>query len=54
MNQTFCIGTHNNIDYLKWAIHSVRQNSYYKTAPFVIHAENCSDGTNQFLEENKI
>lgn len=49
---TFCIGTHNNLNYLKLAVKSVRENSYYKTAPFIIHAENCTDGTDEWLKEN--
>ena len=49
---TFCISTYNNLDYLKIAVDSVRKNSYYKNAPFIIHAENCSDGTNEWLKEN--
>jgi GT2 family glycosyltransferase len=50
---TFCISTYNNLPYLKIAITSVRKNSYYKDAPFIIHAENCTDGTNEWLKENK-
>jgi glycosyltransferase involved in cell wall biosynthesis len=50
---TFCISTYNNLDYLKIAIDSVRTNSYYKDAPFIIHAENCTDGTNEWLSEHK-
>lgn len=57
MNQssliTFCISTYNNLNYLKIAIDSVRKNSYFKDAAFIVHAENCSDGTNEWLEENK-
>ena len=49
---TFCIGTHNNLNYLKIAIDSVRKNSYYNNAPFIIHAENCTDGTDEWLKEN--
>jgi GT2 family glycosyltransferase len=49
---TFCISTYNNLPYLKLAIESVRKNSYYKDAPFIIHAENCNDGTNDWLEAN--
>ena len=49
---TFCIGTHNNLNYLKLAVKSVRENSFYKTAPFIIHAENCEDGTDEWLREN--
>jgi|TARA_R110001592_G_scaffold195720_1_gene443387 GT2 family glycosyltransferase len=48
-----CISTHNNLPYLKLAIQSVRENSYYKDAPFIIHAENCNDGTDEWLKENK-
>ena len=50
---TFCISTYNNLPYLKIAVDSVRKNSYYKDAPFIIHAENCTDGTDEWLEENK-
>jgi glycosyltransferase involved in cell wall biosynthesis len=50
---TFCISTYNNLNYLKLAVESVRKNSYFKDAPFIIHAENCNDGTNEWLEENK-
>jgi len=49
---TFCISTYNNLEYLKIAIDSVRKNSYYKNSPFIIHAENCNDGTNEWLTEN--
>ena len=49
---TFCISTYNNLEYLKIAIKSVRKNSYYKNAPFIIHAENCDDGTDKWLESN--
>jgi GT2 family glycosyltransferase len=50
---TFCISTFNNLNYLKLAIESVREYSFYKNAPFIIHAENCTDGTNEWLIENK-
>lgn len=50
---TFCISTYNNLPYLKIAIDSVRKNSYFKDAPFIVHAENCTDGTNEWLLENK-
>ena len=49
---TFCISTYNNLPYLKLAIESVRKNSYFKDAPFIIHAENCTDGTNEWLSNN--
>ena len=47
---SFCISTHNNLEYLKIAVDSVRKNSYYKDAPFIIHAENCNDGTDEWLQ----
>ena len=50
---TFCISTWNNLPYLKLAIQSVRKNSYFKNAPFIVHAENCTDGTNEWLLENQ-
>jgi glycosyltransferase involved in cell wall biosynthesis len=50
---TFCLSTFNTLNYLKLAVESVKENSFYKNAPFVIHAENCTDGTNEWLEENK-
>lgn len=49
---TFCISTWNNLPYLKIAIESVRKNSYFQTAPFIVHAENCTDGTNEWLIDN--
>jgi GT2 family glycosyltransferase len=50
---TFCLSTFNTINYLKLAIESVRENSFYSDAPFIIYAENCTDGTDEWLEENK-
>ena len=50
---TFTLSTFNTLNYLKLAVESVRSNSFYKDAPFIIHAENCTDGTNEWLEENK-
>jgi len=50
---TYTLSTFNTLNYLKLAIHSARENGYYKDAPFVIHAENCTDGTDEWLEENK-
>jgi GT2 family glycosyltransferase len=49
---TFCLSTFNTLNYLKLAVQSVRENSYYRDAPFIIHAENCTDGTNEWLSEN--
>lgn len=50
---THCIGTYNNLPYLKLAVESVRRYSYFNEAPFIIHAENCTDGTDEWLRENK-
>lgn len=50
---TFCISTYNNLNYLKLAVESVRKNSYFKNSPLIIHAENCTDGTNEWLQNNK-
>ena len=49
---TNCISTYKNLEYLKLAIRSVRENSYYKDSPFIIHAENCTDGTDEWLKKN--
>ena len=49
---THCISTFNNLPYLKIAIESVRTNSHFKDAPFIIYAENCTDGTDEWLAEN--
>ena len=53
MNITHAIGTYNSIPYLKLAIKSVRENCYYKHAPFIIFADGCTDGTNEWLESVK-
>lgn len=50
---TFCVSTHNNLPYLKIAVESLRTNSYFQEAPFIIHAENCIDGTNEWLLDNQ-
>ena len=51
---TFCISTYKNLPYLKLAVQSVREHSYYKDAPFIIHSdESNNDGTNEWLLENK-
>ena len=50
---TFTVSTYNNLEYLKWCIKSVRENAYFKEAPFIVHAENCTDGTNEWIEQVK-
>lgn len=49
---TTCINTNNNLEYLKLAVTSVRKNAFYKDQPIIIYAENCTDGTDEWLEEN--
>ena len=49
---TNCISSFNNLNYLKLAIKSIRENSYYKDSPLIIHAENCQDGTDEWLKDN--
>jgi GT2 family glycosyltransferase len=41
------------LNYLKLAIHSVRTYSHFKEAPLVVFAENCTDGTDEWLKENE-
>ena len=49
---TTCISSNNNIEYLKLAVKSIRQNAYYKDMPIIVYAENCVDGTNEWLDNN--
>ena len=50
---TTCISSNNNLNYLKLAVKSVRQNAYYKNMPIIVYAENCTDGTNEWLQDNE-
>ena len=50
---TTTISTNDNLPYLKLAIESIRKNAYYKDMPIIIHAENCTDGTDEWLEKNE-
>ena len=50
---TTCISSNNNLEYLKLAVQSVRQNAYYKDMPIIVYAENCTDGTNEWLTNNE-
>ena len=49
---TNCISSFNNLNYAKLAVKSVRENSYYKDSPLIVLAENCQDGTDEWLKEN--
>lgn len=51
---TICIGTSNNLEYLKLALHSVRKYSYFKDSPFIVYAENCEDGTDEWMKDNYV
>lgn len=51
-NITTCIGTYNSLPYLKLAVESIRRNEYFKS-PLIIFADGCTDGTNEWLIENK-
>ena len=46
---TNCISTHNNLEYLKLGVKSIRENSHFDF-PLYIYAEGCTDGTNAWLE----
>ena len=37
---TTCISTNNNLEYLKLAVQSVRQNAYFNDMPIIVYAEN--------------
>jgi len=50
---TTCISSNNNLTYLKLAVKSIRQNAYYKDMPIIVYAENCTDGTNEWLQSNE-
>ena len=50
---TTTIATTNNLPYLKLAVQSVRKNAYYKDMLIIVFAENCTDGTDEWLEKNK-
>ena len=50
---TTCISSNNNLEYLKLAVKSVRQNAYYNDMPIIVYAENCTDGTDEWLMDNE-
>jgi GT2 family glycosyltransferase len=50
---TTCISSNNNLEYLKLAVKSIRQNAHYNNMPIIVYAENCTDGTNEWLPNNK-
>ena len=49
---TSVIPTYNNLPFLQLAVVSVRKNCYYDQMPIIIFAENCTDGTNEWLENH--
>ena len=50
---TTTISTNNNLEYLKLALKSIRQNAHYNYMPIIVHAENCNDGTDEWLKLNE-
>ena len=50
---TTTISTNNNLEYLKLALKSIRQNAHYNYMPIIVHAENCDDGTDEWLKLNE-
>ena len=50
---TTCISSNNNLEYLKLAVKSVRQNAHFNDMPIIVYAENCTDGTNEWLADNE-
>lgn len=49
---TTCITTYNNRPYLELAVKSVRKYSAFNDMGLLIYAENCDDGTDEWLIEN--
>lgn len=49
---TSVIPTYNNLPFLKLTVQSIRQNCYYNDMPIFIFAENCTDGTNEWLAKS--
>ena len=49
---TTCISSNNNLEYLKLAVKSVRQNAHFKDMSIIVYAENCNDGTDEWLATN--
>jgi len=48
---TFTINTQNNLNYLKWCVKSLQKNAYYQDFQLLILADECTDGTNEWLKE---
>lgn len=51
---TWCVSTCNNLNYLTLLLQSIERNSYYKDSPIIIYAENCNDGTYEFLKTESL
>lgn len=45
-----CISTHNNLNYLKLCVESVRKNFTFNDCEINVYAENCTDGTDEWLQ----
>jgi GT2 family glycosyltransferase len=51
---TVCISTNNNLNYLKLVIKSFKQNARYNNSQIIVYAENCTDGTNEWLADSDV
>lgn len=51
---TFCIPSKNNLRYLKTAVRSILENSYYKTNEILVYVDKDEDGTADWLTEKGI
>jgi glycosyltransferase involved in cell wall biosynthesis len=51
---TYCIPTKNNLRYLKNSVESIRKNSSIESYDIVVYIDSDSDGTENWLIENKI
>lgn len=47
---THCVSTYNNLNYLKLVIRSVYKNATVRPFNFFVYAENCTDGTDEWLK----
>ena len=47
---TFAINTKNNLNYVKWCVKSIQKNAYYQDFQLLILADECTDGTNEWLK----
>jgi GT2 family glycosyltransferase len=51
---TWVINTYKSLCYLKLAIESIRENSYYKNQPIIVYTENDTETRDWLLEQKDI